>query len=433
MRRNFPMKKSHFTFYLLLIGSLVFLFALSFETQASKITGKIVDENGNPVEDVVVNIMSYKGKLLHGRRHMRMNEQIFPPPQPSNTDATGAFTIENITSPSINLLKLSLGGESDYEIRSIEIQGIRFNVHRHQFHWLDGFPFGIEEETEEIKVKFTVRLRMRIRGQVLAADGTPLSNARVDLMVRRRSITGSGRGSSGGTQTLDEKGGFTRYVDSPANYTISVTYQGQTVESKEILLEQGQRMDGLTLTFDEKIQPQKPNIQKQPAHIPPDPERMQAAFKRQREGVWAINPTNRHAYRKIQCQSPEDAIAIAKTQNAHLIAINDKEEQEWILAVFGKENYWIGLTTDGNDDKNQWDNGDTITYKNWDSNNLISDTNKSTENEENIDKLYTVLIGVTGKWQRIRTENPVAGLTEQAILEKKDLIIGLPLPEENSE
>ncbi len=427
------MKKSHITHYFVLLVSLVFLSAISFETQASKITGKIVDENGNPVEDVVVNIMSYKGKLLHGRRHMRMNEQIFPPPQPSNTDVTGAFTIENINSPSINLLKLSLGGESDYEIRSIEIQGIRFNVHRHQFHWLDGFPFGIEEETEEIKVKFTVRLRMRIRGQVLAADGTPLSNARVDLMVRRRSITGSGRGSSGGTQTLDEKGGFTRYVDSPANYTISVTYQGQTVESKEILLEQGQRMDGLTLTFDEKIQPQKPNIQKQPANIPPDPERMQAVFKRQKEGVWAINPTNRHAYRKIQCQSPEDAIAIAKTHNAHLIAINDKEEQEWILAVFGKENYWIGLTSDGNDDKNQWDNGDTITYKNWDSNNLISDTNKPTENEENIDKLYTVLIGVTGKWQRIRTENPVAGLTEQAILEKKDLIIGLPLPEEDSE
>ncbi len=427
------MKKSHITHYFVLLVSLVFLSAISFETQASKITGKIVDENGNPVEDIVVSIMSYKGKLLHGRRHMRMNEQIFPPLQPSNTDATGAFTIENITSPSINLLNLSLGGEEDYEIRSIEIQGIRFNVHRHQFHWLDGFPFGIEEETDEIKVKFTVRLRMRIRGQVLAADGTPLSNANVNLMVKSRSINGSGRGSSGGTQTLDEKGGFTRYVDSPAHYTISVTYQGQTVESKEILLEQGQRMDGLTLTFDEKIQPQKPNIQKQPAHIPPDPERMQAVFKRQREGVWAINPANRHAYRKIQCQSPEDAIAIAKTQNAHLIAINDKEEQEWILAVFGKENYWIGFTAEEELENKKWDNGDPFTYTNWDSNNLISDTDRSTENEENIDKLYTVLIGVTGKWQRIRTENPVAGLTEQAILEKKDLIIGLPLPEEDSE
>lgn len=427
------MKQSHFLHYLVLFISLVFLLVIAFEVNASKLTGKIVDEGGKPVKDVVVNIESFKGNILHARHQIRRNEPVFPPPQPSSTDATGAFTIENLTSPSVNLLRLSLDRESDYEIRLVEMQGISFSFLPHQLHWFNGFPFGIEEETDEIKVKITVRYRMRIQGRVLNADGTPLSNARVEMMVRSRSIDGRGSGRGGGTRTLDENGGFTRYVDSAAYYTVSVTYQGKTVESKEILLEQGQKLDGLTLTFKENIKQPKPNIPQQHIHVPPDPERIQAALKRQEEGVWAINPANRHAYKIIQCESPEDAIEKAKAQKAHLIAINDEEEQQWILSVFGKKNYWIGFTTEVTESEKQWDNGDPFTYTNWDFQNLISDTDKDSENDKNKGKFYAVLIGVTGKWQRIRVENPITGMTKQAILEKKDLVIGLPQPDEDLE
>ena len=426
------MTRSHFTPYVVLIGSLVLLLVISLQSYASTISGKVVDEEGNPVPDIIIAIKSFNGKLLPGRQQMHIHEPVFPPPQPSNTDPSGAFSIENIVSPSVNKLTLLPERASDYEIRSIEMQGISFIIHPHQFQWREGFPFGIEEETDAIDVKITVRRRMWIRGQVLNADGIPLSNANVNLMVKSRSIDGSGRGrgSGGGTNTLDENGGFTRYVDSPAYYTVSVSYQGKSVESKELLLEKGQRLDNLTLTFKEKIQhPPKPNVGRPPVNMPPDQERMHAIFKLRSEGVWAINPANRHAYKRIQCQSPEEALTIAKAQNAHIVAINDKEEQQWILDVFGKENYWIGYTNDGREGDKQWDNGDPLTYTNWDLQNLISDTEKPPENEENTTKIYSVLIGVTGKWQRIRAENPVASIIERAILEKKDLIIGAPQPD----
>ena len=64
--------------------------------------------------------------------------------------------------------------------------------------------------------------------------------------------------------------------------------------------------------------------------------------------MWAINPDNRHAYKMIRCETREEAQERATAQGAHLVAINDKAEQEWFLEVFGKQgNFWIGLTDDG--------------------------------------------------------------------------------------
>ena len=70
-------------------------------------------------------------------------------------------------------------------------------------------------------------------------------------------------------------------------------------------------------------------------------------------------------------------------------------------------------------------------YTNWDDNNLISESDKDTEKNE-LTK-YTVLIGVTGKWQRIRSDSHLIKIIERAILEKADLMIGTPEPDENTE
>ena len=42
---------------------------------------------------------------------------------------------------------------------------------------------------------------------------------------------------------------------------------------------------------------------------------------------------------------------------------------------------------------------------------------------------YTILVGMTGKWQVTRFGSPLARMTERAILEKENLIIGAPEPE----
>ncbi len=423
----------HSTSLAVLIGSLTIFLAASIQCFAATISGKVVDESGKPVPDVVVSVNSFKGNFIHGRRNMHRQEPIFPPPQPSNTDATGAFSIENIVSPSVNKLILFPERDPDYEVRYLEMQGITFYTHPHQFNRHEGFPFGIEEETDIKDVKIIVKLRMRIRGQVLAADGTPLSGARVNLSVKSRSKDGTGRGRSSGTTSLDADGYFVEYVNSPAYYTVSVTFRGQSVESKEVLLEEGQRLDGLTLTLKENpIQPRKPEVVRQAVRLR-DPERMQAAIKRRTEGVWAINPANRHAYKRINCQTPEEALAQATEQGAHLVSINNKEEQQWILDVFGKENYWIGFTDGVKKGDKQWDNGDPVTYTNWDTQQLIAKSDKSTEKDEKTSKNYSVLIGVTGKWQRAREGSPTASLTEKAILEKDGIIIGVPIPDEDAE
>ncbi len=430
------MKRSNFTITLFIMCIVVFLL-FSYNSNASIISGEVVDENGDPVPDLIVAVKSFKGTFIPERHGIRGREPVMPPPQPSNTDATGSFVIKNTVVPSVNHLSLFPERNSDYEIRGIEIQGIAFSVHPHQFFMFGGFPFGIEEETDKIDVKLTVRQRMRIRGQVLKDDGSPLRNSRVNLKTKRRYVNGGSGSGSGSTQT-DNEGRFTEYVDRSAYYTITIEYQGQKAESPELLLEEGQRLDGLTLTLKGVQQaPPNPNIfrpQVPPAPRPaPNMELRRTITQKRREGVWAINPANRHAYKVINCQSPEEALAKATEQKAYLVAINDKDEQQWLLDVYGKENYWIGFTDGMKKDEKKWDNGDPITYTNWDTQKLLAAPKNDGEQDENIGKTYTALIGVTGKWQQVRTDNPVANITNKAILEKKDLVIGAPTPDEETE
>ncbi len=431
------MKRSNPNTITLFIMCIAVFLLFSYNSNASIISGEVVDENGDPVPDLMVSVRSYKGNFIPDRHGIHGRQPVFPPPQPSNTDATGTFIIKNITAPTVNLLNLLPERNSDYEIRGIRIQGIDFNIHRHQLMMHQGFPFGIEEETDKIDVKITVQRRMHIRGQVLKDDGTPLRNVNVRIRTKRRYVNG-GSGSGSSSTNLDDDGIFTKYVDRAAYFTITIEYQGQSAQSPEILLEEGQRLDGLTLTLKGVQQaPPKPNIfrpQGPPApRQPPNMELRRTITKLRREGVWAINPANRHAYKVINCETPEEALAKAAEQDAHLVAINDKDEQQWLLDVYGNENYWIGFTDGMKKDDKKWDNGDPITYTNWDTQKLLSAPKNDGEQDENIGKTYTALIGATGKWQQVSADNPVANITNKAILEKKDLVIGAPTPDEETE
>ena len=293
------MKRSDFTPIVVIVAIVALLLMTSLPSLAASFSGRVVDEEGQPVEGLIIALPSIPGNTPP-HRHQRF-QGMFPPVQPSETDATGAFSIQNITSPSVSRLTLFPERNSDYEIRSIEIEGLPFYLDKRQQHF-GGLNFAIEPDADIKNVEIIVHLRMRIRGRVLSADGTPLSNARVNLGVRHRDVDGRGRGSSSGTRTLDADGYFVDYLDDgDAYYTVTVTYQGQTVESEEILLEEGQRLDGLVLKLEKDPEPPKPEriVVAPPARIH-DPARFEAARKREREGVWAINPDNRHAYKMIR-------------------------------------------------------------------------------------------------------------------------------------
>lgn len=424
------MKRSYPTLLSVCVVSIALLVSTALPSAAASFSGKVIDEDGQPVSNVTVGFSSFAGDMPPNQHHRP--EPMFPPAQPSETDETGAFSITDIASPAVHTLVLMPEHEAEYEFQSIKIDGATFHLDPQMHRWQrGGFPFAIEEGADVKDIEITVRLRMRIRGRVLSADGTPLGNARVDFSLDRRRLNGGGGGSSGPT-TLDPDGYFTEYVNAAAYYTVTVSYQGQSAESEEILLEDGQRLEGLVLTLEAEPQPPKPEKVEVVPHVR-DRERFEAARERERQGVWAINPDNRHAYKMIPCETREAAQERAAAEDAHLLAINDEAEQQWIFAVFGKrENFWIGLTLDANETEQQWDNGEPITYTNWNSPKETAESTESAQTED-VRQRYAVLVSLTEKWQLTRHGSPLTRLTERAILEKENLIIGAPEPNKDTE
>ena len=435
------MNRSDFALILVFVGSVALSLSASLPSVAASFSGRVVDESGVPVSGVPVILL----------------------PQYTETDEMGVFSMTEISASSVSRLMLS-PIHADYEIRAVEVEGVTFYLDPgYRFLHKGGFAIAVEPGAEVKDVEITVRLRMRIRGRVLSADGTPLRDAEVQFEINQRSANGRLTRSSSGPRNLDADGYFVQYVEEPAFYTFTVAYQGQFAESKKILLEDGQRFDGLVLTLRDDPNEQsaskavvkpvfKPAVLAAPKPpvkpkvvIPPrgyDPQSAEATQRREREGMWAINPDNRHAYKVIRCKTREEAEARAKAQGAYLVAINDAAEQEWLFEVFGRktfsddeaaqgwdfkafgrEGFWIGLTGSAKGGNLYWNTGEPVTYTNWAFSQKAVDGDEPTQNDD-ANPNYTVLIGRTGKWQRVRQWSPVAGLIEKAILEKENFIAG---------
>ena len=413
------MNRSYFTFLAVFVGSIItFLFTTSVQSIATTFSGRVVDETGKPVSGIKLALPAFRVTTPQDQ-----DEPVFILSQQDETNETGEFLISDINSPSVQLILLPVRAAA-YEVRALEIEGVSFHVNEYQSRF-GGLTFAIAPGADVKDVKVTVRHRMRIRGRVLLVDGTPLRNVRIGFRIERE-VNGNSRGSSGSTRTLDDDGYFMEYVNASAYYTISVEYEGQSAESEEILLKDGERHDDLVLTLDGAPPPKpEPAV----ARIPdPARERFEAAWKRDRQGMWAVNPENRHAYKRIYCETREDAHTQAVAQGAHLVAINDEAEQEWLLEVFGRENFWIGLTGASKEDTPHWDNDEPVTYTNWAFPEKAAEGQNGEANQN-----YTVLIGLTGKWQKTRQGSPLARLTERAILEKERFTVGVPEPDDDIE
>ena len=444
------MKRFDFTPLILFVVSIMLLLAASLSGTAATLSGKVVDNEGTPVPGIIVTLRAYRGNLFLDRQ-MSDPEPVFPQPQPGQTDETGAFSIANITPSVTKLTLLPIGNEPAYKVISVEIEGISFNVSGHSFDWERvslGPAFVIAPGADIKNVKITVRPRMRIRGQVLSADGTPLRATHVDFRTNFRDVHGN-TGSSSGITRLDAEGRFVQYLDRAGHYTVSVFYRQQSATSQEILLADGQRLDGLVLTLKDEPNPPKPestdNVRRPLAPPKPrlalperapeaarigrifDPEAQKPVKQRRHAGVWIGNPQNRHAYKQISCRTREEALQRATAENAYLVTINDKAEQDWLRAVFGKQNFWLGLTDGLKQGQRRWDNGEPLTYTNWN-----PSVQTAARDGKDASKNYTVLIGFTGKWQTVRKDGFVARMTKKAILEKEIPIAEPPKPSTDS-
>ena len=101
-------------------------------------------------------------------------------------------------------------------------------------------------------IEITARLFLQVRGKVRRMDGTPLDNARIKFRVRQLSFDGGDGNMSWGTET-DIVGDFVQhiesYADAPEFYIMSVTYQGQRVSAKPVVVKPEDQTHKVIFTF----------------------------------------------------------------------------------------------------------------------------------------------------------------------------------------
>lgn len=390
-----------------LVAITVFLtstLSFAFAQEGATFSGKVVDERGNPVAGILIAIRPYMIKAGGIR------EEGFLPLLLRQTDSQGSFSITNIPPVSV---KLVVGGDhhDDPETKtlSVEIGDLilypnndpPFDEMRMRFSLAPGAKF------ENVVIKVKTEIQPQIRARVVAADGTPVAKAQIRIRMLRRDIDATGSGASSGTIHTDAEGYFVeklRVDDEPQFYVLGIEYGGYFAKAVPFILHEGQPEVHLLLKLNEnpipldKQKAEDVNVKLEEFLNPPT--------------VWAVNPANGHAYKKIYCHSIEDAIAKASAENAYLVSINDKAENEWITKILGGRNFWIGLSDVTEEGKWVWHSGEPLTYTNWDD---------YEQGIGNTDMKDYVVIGFSGRWQPVASGDGQTWRIQKAILERTNL------------
>ncbi len=408
---------AHFHFRQSSIAIVLVLIALTFvmcqESPADKIVsslhGQVIDVEGKPVAGLKLAMKPVK--------FVGFNAGLVPRTPFSSwarvvTDKEGKFYFHNIGRVSSQFVMFPEHG-SDYEIVSMAFGDLTFYSTAYirnlpSYFGKLTFTVGPRNHLKNVIVKVRPP-RMRIRGRILLKDGTPLANAEIGLTVRHRQRKTQflffsdirGGGASGMVSTTDAEGYFVSYYPQEAGeYSVAVKYEGASAKSKWFRIKEGQRYDKLVLRLKD--------LEK---HRAERNKRLKA-----RQAMWTVNPDNHHAYKKIVCDSWEDAKAKAEAEDAYIVAINDEAEQQWLAAVYPKKTFsWIGLRVPKKEAAWLWDSGEPFTYANW-----IAP--KAPELAPTINNEVPVAMEpFSKKWIAIEPGSPFLSAIKYAILEKEDM------------
>ena len=81
---------------------------------------------------------------------------------------------------------------------------------------------------------------------------------------------------------------------------------------------------------------------------------------------WIDNPSNGNQYQLIECGEWWNCENDAVSQGAHLVTINDANEQKWLVETFGADKlYWTGFTDENEEGNWVWVSGENASYTNW--------------------------------------------------------------------
>ena len=366
------------------------------------ISGSVVDTDGNAVPGLELRIKPLKineNRSMITLTPMSSWERVV-------TDKQGGFSFVNIDPISSQLVMLPEAG-SEYEIISLTIGEFTFYTQGHQRNLPFNFgklTFAIEPGVSLEDLVVTVKPpSMRIRGRILLKDGTPLANAGFRLTVRSRNKDtflfifnkGESRSSSSRGAKTDSQGYFVSYKpNETADYVVSVKYEGETVNSRWFRLKEGQRYD--KLVFKLKLTDKHRNNLRERIDV--------------RQAIWSVNPENGHAYKRIQCDSWNDAQIKAASENAYLVAINDESEQRWLEGRFAENKFfWIGLSLEQDGGTWQWENGEPLTYTNW----------LTTVGSNLVSNIPVALEFSSKRWMVIGPDSQFLSSIKHAIIEKE--------------
>ena len=449
----------------------------------SGMSGKVVDSEGNPIAGFTFILQPMRLREGHlrpdgGLLNRRPPEGMEGRPTISvETKLGGTFTMDNIHPGLVQLNavsgamvkafegvdpeKIRQGAEippefmrmdrlePDMNILSLQIGKVTFfyNDERHVPPFMRGLTFALKPGVRLENVKITVKQRLRIHARIVYADGTPVVNANGRLRMRHGQEDNPSSGGTHGTNFFtDADGYFTQYRDEPGFYTLSVKYNGlaggagpfllkDDVEPKDLVItldgnpadvehpidwrvraggpiEQGKVPAGAENVVIEQVEVQ-PKVRAR-AVVPPQ-------APKPPKSVWVINPANGHAYKKIQCNDWHDAQQKAVEEGAHLVSINDEDEQHWLQAIFRSRVLWIGLTDVEKEGTWQWDSGEPVTYTNWATQPIFPDGQPETEKD------YVVITFRDGEWQSVGPDSHFWRTTREAIIEKDGLVSTAPV------
>lgn len=369
------------------------------------VSGRVVNEVADPVVGITIAIQPYK--VMGNRR-----EQGFIELWQRQTDSEGHFSITNIMpAESVRfVVEGEQGEQTEIQILSIEMGELTLypNAHPH----FRGMQFSLEAEMGIENAVITVKtdIRPQVRARVVFADGTPVINTQIHTRILRRGLDGSRSGSSGSTTQTDAEGYFVenlRVDDHPQFYVLGVEHQGLFAKALPFIFHDGQPQIHLLLTLNGNPVP----LAERPVG-PPTSHAFLRAFI-DPPTVWVVNPANGHAYKSIHCDNIADAMDQATTENAYLVSINDKAENEWLQEIFERERFWIGLNDVAEEGQWVWHSGEPVTYTNW---------GEHKRDGDNTEMKDYVIVGFGGRWEVVA---PGAGgqahFIKKAILERADV------------
>lgn len=399
------MSKLHYRIFLqtFCITLVVFFLIHTWHSEAQEtlttVSGRVVDIEKNPLQGIEIGI-----KPIDITESNRFPSRLGEITVRTRTDSHGNFLISGISSVPVEF-KLLPEGTANYKIKTIEIGGL--TLYSDRFFGFSKIPIGITKGQHLENLVFTLVPRMKISGQIVFNDGTPLRNRSIKIDLKPAHQWDNFTSKIDGTMT-DKEGFFTEFVRGAGTYVLSVEYFNLYVKSEPITLKEGDQYDRLVLKLSEEnsTDPDKSNIAKS------DSKKKEMERWKALQEVWAVNPSNGHAYKIIRCKSRWQAMRNAEAEDAYLVSINTADEQKWIESLFSQnEFYWIGLRLTGNGEK--WHSKELITYSNY--------PERIDHITSNIEIMHVVLDAATKKWIGIKKGSPFQHLVKYAIIEKEEI------------